>query len=87
MKIPKKLRKKIEKKIKLDKEIEKWIEQNLDAEECDIRSLKIVEKPTGKKQVNGEWCEQHQGICEDSWYGKYYWEMDNRKYLCMYFDI
>lgn len=87
MKIPKEIREKIEKKLKLDEEIKKWFEERVDiAEDFYFPSIDIVDEPSGKYQGDGEFCDQSVGYCEDDFYGNYYWEMDNGKYLCIYYE-
>lgn len=86
MQIPKEIREKIEQRNKLDEELREWFEENVDAEGCDIKYAHIVDKPTGEPQGDGEYCDQK--ILGEDWYcGKYYWTMDNGKYLCMNYEI
>ena len=86
MKIPKEIREKIEQRIQLDDELTKWFAENLDIEGCDHRCAFIADKAKGEEQDDGEYCDQRQ--IDDDWFsGKYYWEMDNGKYLCMNFEI
>lgn len=84
--IPKEIREKIEKKLELDKEIRKWIDDNLYKEGLFFDSMEIVDKPTGKKQRNGDYCNQAVGHYEYEFYGYYYWLLDNEKYLRMYYE-
>ena len=54
-----------------------WLNQNTEADGVNVNRLFIVDKPTGRKQDDGEYCEQHSyGCCEDSFYGKYYHPID-----------
>lgn len=86
MKIPREIREKIEQRIKLDDELTKWFGENLDIEGCDHRYAFITDEAKGEEQIDGEYCDQRQ--IDDDWFsGKYYWEMDNGKYLCMNFEF
>lgn len=85
--IPKEMRRKIEDKLNLDKEVKEWLESNLDMECCDYETMQIVDKPKGDKQGNGEYCDQFRyGDSEDSYFGRYYYPLDNGKYLCFCFQ-
>lgn len=84
--IPKEIREKIEQRIELNNELDTWFKENINVEGCDIRDAKIVDKPTGEPQSNGEYCDQTT-LGEDWYVGYYYWQMDNGKYLCMDFGI
>lgn len=86
MKIPKEIREKIEQKIKIDEEIKDWMKESIDVDDMYFPSMEITEKPKGEFQGEGEWCNQSVGYCGDDFYGHYYWEMDNGKYLCMYYE-
>lgn len=86
MTIPKEIREKVEQKLKLDEEIKDWIKENLDAEDMFFETISIEDYPSGKKQDDGEWCDQSVGYCGDDFRGDYYWPMDNGKYMCMYFE-
>lgn len=86
MKIPKEIREKIEKRVKLNEELDAWFKENLDIEGCNHRDVQVVDEPTGEDQYDGEYCDQSQ-YGDDCFYGNYYWEMDNGKYLCMSFEI
>lgn len=84
--IPKEIREKVEQRIALNEELDKWFKENIYAEGCDIRDARIVDKPIGESQGDGEYCDQT--ILGEDWYtGQYYWQMDNGKYLCMDFEI
>ena len=85
MKIPKEIREKIEQRIRLNEELDTWFRENLDIEGCDHRDVQVVDEATGEEQLDGEYCDQIQH--GDDWFSaKYYWEMDNGKYLCMNFE-
>ncbi len=70
--------KKIEQRNKLDKEIDDWFSENVDMDGMNSKYADITDHITGKSQGDFEWCEQHQGHCEDEYYGHYYWGT-NRK--------
>lgn len=90
--IPKEIREKIEYKLKLDEEIRKWTSENLSSENLYVEgfyfeSMKIVDEPSGEEQDNGEYCDQSRfEYSEDSFYGYYYFPLDNGKYLCFYYE-
>lgn len=86
MRIPEEIRKKIELKLQLDKEIWQWLNERTDTEDLCFETIDIVDSPAGIRQKDGEFCDQNVGICGDDFYGHYYWQMDNGKYLCMYFQ-
>lgn len=86
MTIPKEIREKIEQKLRLDEEIKDWMNENLDIEYCVYNTMKIQDNPSGKEQLDGEWCDQTTGYLGYDFCGHYYWPMDNGKYLCMYFE-
>lgn len=84
--IPKEIRRKIQLKLKLDKEIAEWMEENINVEGFLFDSIRIVDEPSGDKQDNGEYCDQSVGYCGDDFYGYYYIPLDNRQYLCIYYE-
>lgn len=85
--IPKEIREKIENKLKLDEEIRKWTSENLYVDGFYFESMKIVDEPSGEEQDNGEFCDQSTfEYSEDSFYGYYYFPLDNGKYLCFYYE-
>ena len=85
--IPKEIREKIENKLKLDEEIRKWTCENLDVDGLYFDRMEIVDEPSGEEQDNGEFCDQSTfGYSEDSFYGYYYFPLDNGKYLCFYYE-
>lgn len=84
--IPKQIREKIEKKLELDAELTAWMQENMDVEGFLFDSIQIVDKPCGEYQRNGEYCDQSVGYCGDDFYGNYYIEMDNGKYLKIYYE-
>lgn len=84
--IPKEIREKIEQKLKLDEEISQWAQNNIDVEGLFFESMKIVDEPSGDEQDEGEYCDQSLGYFEDSYYGYYYYPLDNGKYLCFYYE-
>lgn len=85
--IPKEIREKIEQKLKLDEEISQWAQNNIDVEGYFFESMKIVDEPSGDEQDEGEYCDQGCfGYSEDSYYGYYYYPLDNGKYLCFYYE-
>lgn len=86
MQIPKKIREKIEQRIKLNEELDAWFEENVDAEGCDMRNVRIVDKPLGAPQDDNEYCDQRT-LGEDWYVGQYYWKMDDGMYLCADFEI
>lgn len=84
--IPKNIREKIEQLHKLNEELEEWFVNNTDVEGFDISSARIVDKPKGDSQGDGEYCVQN--ILGEDWFaGQYYWQMDNGKFVCMNFEI
>ena len=80
MKVPKEIAEKIkiyQAGLKAFKDVVEWLNQNTEADGVNVNRLFIVDKPTGRKQDDGEYCEQHSyGCCEDSFYGKYYHPID-----------
>lgn len=59
-------------------EVMEWLNENTNSDGVDIEDIFITDKPTGEKQnADGEYCEQHTlGIIEDSFYGKYYHQIE-----------
>lgn len=85
--IPKEIREKIEDKLKLDEEIIKWTSESLYVDGFYFESMKIVDEPSGEEQDNGEYCDQSSfEYSEDSFYGYYYFPLDNGKYLRFYYE-
>lgn len=86
MTIPKEIREKVEQRIKLNEELREWFKENIDVEGCDMDFARNVDEPSGEPQGDGEYCEQR--VMGEDWYvGRYYWQMDNGKYLCMDFEV
>lgn len=86
MVIPKEIREKIEEKLRINEEIKEFFKENEEVEGLYFDTIKIVDKPKGRKQQDGEYCDQSRGYCEDDFYGYYYWPTDNGKYVCMYYE-
>lgn len=54
-------------------EVVEWLQNNTEADSVYIDDLFVVDKPTGKEQNDGEYCDQHStGWSGDSFAGKYY---------------
>ena len=77
--IPKEIREKIEQKLKIDKGIKEWLSEIL------WEYAEIVDKPKGTEQDNGEYCSQSTDGY-DSYWGHYYYPLDNGKYLKVYYE-
>ncbi len=92
-KIPKIIVDKIMIRNKLNAEIEAWVNDNLDFDDEDynVSDITITDSHTGHQQGSEEckeWCDQHQGIVEDCYYGDYYWETEvDGKFLCIPFGF
>ena len=85
MKISKDIADKIELVNKLNKEIGTYLKENVETEGC--LDLKIVDKPKGREQGEGEYCDQvYHG--EDWFTGTYYYPIeDSNKYLAMAYEM
>lgn len=84
--VPKEVRYKIEQRIEIDKEIKKWLEKQGLGPEFYFDSMTIVDKPRGKRQIDGTYNDVREGPCEDSSCGCYYWPLDNGKYIQIYYE-
>lgn len=100
MTIPKEIIEKMEQVNALALEIDKWMYDNLDNLEGTKHNncswdeefihedpYQFTDKPTGKEQFNGEYCEQHVGYCEDDFYGKYYYPTEKGNYFWFEYSI
>ena len=69
-------------------EVTEWLKNNTEADGVFINSLFVVDKPTGKKQGDGEYCEQHSiGFDGDCFYGNYYHPIEgSTQYLGYAYD-
>ena len=80
MKVPKEIAEKVkiyQEGLKAFEDVVDWLKQNTEADGVDVNRVFIVDAPTGRKQDDGEYCEQHSyGCCEDYFYGKYYHPID-----------
>ena len=80
MKVPKEIAEKVkiyQAGLKAFEDVVEWLNQNTEADGVNVNRLFIVDKPTGRKQYYGEYCEQHSyGGCEDSFYGTCYHPID-----------
>ena len=100
MKIPKEIVDKMEQVNALTLEIDKWMYDNLDCLEGSKHAnrswhgefiheepYQFTDKPTGSKQGDGEYCEQHAGYCEDDYYGKYYYPTEKGNYFWFDYSV
>ncbi len=100
MKIPNEIVNKMEQVNKLMSEIYRWMYDNLDKldgskyEHTSYLSYKyddyyqFTDKPTGKEQSDGEYCEQWEcGECGDWFQGYYYYPTEKGNYFYFDYDI
>jgi len=92
MTIPQEIVKKMEAANALIEEVREWLLDN-DVEfegtkyEGTGEYFAFTEFPKGEEQFDGEYCLQHQGFCEDCFYGTYYYPTYDGKYFMIDFDI
>lgn len=92
MTIPKEIVEKMERVNALNAEISKWMydnEMELEGSKYDFAEeyYNFTDKPKGKEQNNGEYCDQHVGYCEDDFYGNYYYPTESGKYFWYYYSL
>ena len=94
MTIPKEIVNKMKKANELLKEVNTWLNENADMDGTQYQEsawesdyYKFTDKPTGKEQDDGEYCEQHQGYIEDSFYGIYYYPTENGDYFLTHYEV
>lgn len=101
MTIPKNIVDKMEQVNKLMSEIDEWMYDHLDLDGSkhdhtsylsdeyeDIDYYQFIDKPTGKEQNDGEYCEQWEcGESGDWFQGYYYYPTEKGNYFYYYFDV
>lgn len=55
---------------------------------CYIGDFFVVDKPQGRKQDDGEWCDQYTGYESDTGGGTYYYAVEgSKKYIAITYDF
>lgn len=55
---------------------------------CYIGDFFVVDKPQGRKQDDGEWCNQYTGYESDTGGGTYYYAVEgSKKYIAITYDF